>query len=136
MDFDQTWYMLVLKRIWTLLIFKVIGQRSRSPGQFFRRGDTPRFVLPLLSLFFFSFWFHVYRYCTVIPYKDSFWQNSLFMYSVGWKLTFYSLHWHVSIHKSINPNEIYLHNSNFFALFLTACLGCRQFPVCFFIIKL
>jgi hypothetical protein len=31
-----------------LLIFKVIGQRSRSPGQIFRRGDMPRFALPLL----------------------------------------------------------------------------------------
>jgi hypothetical protein len=34
----------------TLSIFKVIDQRSRSPGQFFRRGDTPRFALPLLYL--------------------------------------------------------------------------------------
>jgi hypothetical protein len=31
----------------TLLIFKVIGQRSRSPGQIFRRGDMPHFALPL-----------------------------------------------------------------------------------------
>ena len=34
----------------TLLIFKVIGQRSRSQGQIFRRGDTPRFALPLFCL--------------------------------------------------------------------------------------
>jgi hypothetical protein len=31
----------------------IIGQRSRSPGQIFRWGDTPRFALPLL--FFYSF---------------------------------------------------------------------------------
>ena len=43
---------LVLKRIWNPidLIFKVIGQRSRSPGQIFRRGDTPRFALPLFKV--------------------------------------------------------------------------------------
>ena len=34
----------------TLLIFKVIGQRWRSQGQIFRRGDTPRFALPLFCL--------------------------------------------------------------------------------------
>ena len=37
---------LVLKRIWNPINFQ--GQRSRSPGQIFRRGDTPRFVLLLL----------------------------------------------------------------------------------------
>ena len=30
-------------------MFKVIGQRSRSPGQIFRRGDTPCFALPLFK---------------------------------------------------------------------------------------
>jgi hypothetical protein len=34
------------KRIWNP-IFKVIDQRSRSLGQIFRRGDMPRFALPL-----------------------------------------------------------------------------------------
>ena len=33
------------------MIFKVICQRSRSPGQIFRRGDTPRFALPLFLFF-------------------------------------------------------------------------------------
>ena len=39
------------------MIFKVIGQRSRSPGQIFRRGDTPRFALPLFVIYccFFLF---------------------------------------------------------------------------------
>jgi len=36
---------LVLKRIWNPSDFQ--GQRSRSPGQIFRRGDTPHFALPL-----------------------------------------------------------------------------------------
>jgi hypothetical protein len=31
---------------------KVIGQRSRSPGQIFRREDTPRFALPLFCVVF------------------------------------------------------------------------------------
>jgi hypothetical protein len=38
-----------------IVIFKVVGQRSRSPGQIFRRGDMPRFAFPLLVLSF-SFW--------------------------------------------------------------------------------
>ena len=37
---------LVLKRIWNPVDFQ--GQRSRSQGLNFRRGDTPRFALPLL----------------------------------------------------------------------------------------
>ena len=37
---------LVLERIWNPIDFQ--GHRSRSPGQIFRRGDTPRFALPLL----------------------------------------------------------------------------------------
>ena len=39
---------LVLKRIWNPIDFQ--GQRSRSQGLIFRRGDTPRFALPLLNL--------------------------------------------------------------------------------------
>ena len=39
---------LVLKRIWNPIDFQ--GQRSRSPGQIFRRGDMPRFALPLFKL--------------------------------------------------------------------------------------
>ena len=39
---------LVLKRIWNPLDFH--GQRSRSLGQIFRRGDTPRIALPLFIL--------------------------------------------------------------------------------------
>jgi hypothetical protein len=37
-----------LKRIWNPIDFQ--GQRSRSQGLIFRRGDTPRFALPLLFL--------------------------------------------------------------------------------------
>ena len=36
-----------LKRIWNRIYFQ--GQRSRSQGLIFRRGDTPRFALPLFS---------------------------------------------------------------------------------------
>jgi hypothetical protein len=35
MDFHQTWYRLSLGESGTLLMFKVIGQRSMSPGQIF-----------------------------------------------------------------------------------------------------
>jgi hypothetical protein len=38
---------LVLKRVWNPLDFQ--GQMSGSPGQIFRRGDTPRFALPLVQ---------------------------------------------------------------------------------------
>ena len=43
---------LVIKRIWNPIksIFKVIGQRSRSPGQICRQGDTPCFALPLFII--------------------------------------------------------------------------------------
>ena len=50
MDFDQTY--LVLKGIWNPIDF--LGQRSRSLGQIFRRGDMPRFALPLLLFMFWS----------------------------------------------------------------------------------
>jgi hypothetical protein len=40
---------LVLKRIWNHINFQC--QRSRSPGQIFRRWDMPRFALPLLLMF-------------------------------------------------------------------------------------
>ena len=46
---------LVLKRIWNPIDFQ--GQRSRSLGKIFRRGDTPRFVLPLLKINLFSPWY-------------------------------------------------------------------------------
>ena len=39
---------LVLKRIWNPIDFQ--GQRSRSPGQIFRQGDMPCFVLPLFTV--------------------------------------------------------------------------------------
>ena len=39
-----------LKRIWNPIDFQ--GQRSRSQGLIFRRGDTPRFALPLLKYIF------------------------------------------------------------------------------------
>ena len=51
---------LVLRRVWNPIDFQ--GHRSRSQGPIFRRGDTPRFALPLLwylvwntstSMFFF-----------------------------------------------------------------------------------
>jgi hypothetical protein len=35
--------LLLTKRIWNPIDF--LGQRSRSPGQIFRRGDTPHFAL-------------------------------------------------------------------------------------------
>jgi hypothetical protein len=42
-----------LKRIWNRIDFQ--GQRSRSQGLIFRRGDMPRFALPLfLACIFFS----------------------------------------------------------------------------------
>jgi hypothetical protein len=58
MDFDQTCTYLVLKRIWNPIDFQ--GQRSRSPGQIFRRGDTPHFALPLFRIMVYSgFYSHV-----------------------------------------------------------------------------
>jgi hypothetical protein len=36
-----------LKRIWNPIDFQ--GERSRSQGPIFRRGDTPRFALPLFE---------------------------------------------------------------------------------------
>ena len=45
-----------LKRIWNPIDFQ--GQRSRSQGLILRRGDTPCFVLPLLTyitVFFMNF---------------------------------------------------------------------------------
>ena len=42
---------LILRRVWNPIDFNVICQRSRSQGQMFRRGDTPRFALPLLYFF-------------------------------------------------------------------------------------
>jgi hypothetical protein len=44
-SFNGFWPNLVHKRIWNPIDFQ--GQRSRSPGQNFRRGDTSCFVLPL-----------------------------------------------------------------------------------------
>ena len=44
---------LVLKRIWNPIDFQ--GHRSKSPGQIFRRGDTPRFALPLLNWYLLLF---------------------------------------------------------------------------------
>jgi hypothetical protein len=41
---------LVLRRVWNPIDFQ--GQRSRLQSLIFRRGDTPRFALPLLFLFF------------------------------------------------------------------------------------
>ena len=41
-----------LRESGTLLMFKVIGQRSRSPGQICRRGDTPHFALPFSNILF------------------------------------------------------------------------------------
>ena len=59
---------LVLKRIWS----PIQGHRSRSPGQFFRRGDTPRFALPLL------YWL-LYCFC---PSNCSFWYLQTFQESI------------------------------------------------------
>jgi hypothetical protein len=42
-----------LKRIWNRIDFQ--GQRSRSQGLIFRRGDTPRFALPLFYIYFAPF---------------------------------------------------------------------------------
>ena len=49
-SFNGFWPNLVHAESGTLLIFKVICLRSRSPSQIFRRGDTPRFALPLFIL--------------------------------------------------------------------------------------
>jgi hypothetical protein len=49
-SFNGFWPNLVHTESGTLLIFKVIGLRSRSPSQIFRRGDMPRFALPLFFL--------------------------------------------------------------------------------------
>jgi hypothetical protein len=49
---------LVLKRIRNPIDFQV--QRSRSPGQIFRRRDTPRFALPLFN--FYSTYFMRVQY--------------------------------------------------------------------------
>jgi hypothetical protein len=43
---------LVLRRVWNPIDFQ--GQRSRSQGQIYRRGDTPRFALPLFILYLFN----------------------------------------------------------------------------------
>ena len=56
--FNGFWPNLVhTKRIWNPIDFQ--GQRSRSLGQIFRRGDMPRFALPLFILFLnqiFAIW--------------------------------------------------------------------------------
>jgi hypothetical protein len=49
---------LVLKRIWNPINFQ--GHRSRSPYHIFRRGDMPRFALPLLH---FVYNFDVPEFC-------------------------------------------------------------------------
>jgi hypothetical protein len=51
----------------TLLIFSVIGQRSRSPGKIFRRGDTPRFAFGLI-------WFSGFRGkdLNMIPWQSNY----------------------------------------------------------------
>ena len=41
-----------LKKIWNPIDFQ--GQRSRSQGLSFRRGDTPRFALPLFDIVFLN----------------------------------------------------------------------------------
>ena len=57
---------LVLQRIWNPIDFQ--GQRSRSPGQIFRRGNTPRFALPLFGFLPSDLgdlsWF--WLYCSII----------------------------------------------------------------------
>ena len=44
------------------MIFKVIGQRSRSPCHIFRGGDSPRFALPLFLFLLAWFRFPLYRH--------------------------------------------------------------------------
>ena len=48
-SFNGFWLNLVLRRVWNPIDFQ--GQRSRSQGLIFRRGDTPHFALPLLKIF-------------------------------------------------------------------------------------
>ena len=51
-----------LKRIWNRIDFQ--GQRSRSQGLIFRRGDMPRFALPLMDfVLFFSNYISLKLYC-------------------------------------------------------------------------
>ena len=49
---------LVLKRIWNPIDFQ--DHRSRSPDHIFKRGDIPRFALPLLH---FVYNFNVLEFC-------------------------------------------------------------------------
>ena len=48
----------VLRRVWNSIDFQ--GQRSRSQGLIFRRGDTPRFALPLLLLLLYNVYYRGY----------------------------------------------------------------------------
>jgi hypothetical protein len=48
MDLTKLGTYLDHKRIWNSIDFQ--GQRSRSQGLIFRRGDTPHFALPLLDI--------------------------------------------------------------------------------------
>ena len=57
MDLTKLGTYIVLKRIWNPIDFQ--GQRSRSQGQIVRRGDTPRFALPLFWLYFSIFFYAV-----------------------------------------------------------------------------
>jgi hypothetical protein len=48
-------------------VTKVIGQRSRSPDEIFRRGDTPRFALPL-----FCYILEMFRHCGIFVFASHF----------------------------------------------------------------
>jgi hypothetical protein len=47
-----------LRRIWNHIDFQ--GQRSRSQGLIFRRGDMPRFALPLFNVLLIYLYIYLY----------------------------------------------------------------------------
>ena len=51
------------------------GQRSRSPGQIFRRGDMPRFALPLL-------YFSIAKFIFVMKWKTN--TNTTLLFYLFW----------------------------------------------------
>jgi hypothetical protein len=46
---------LILKRVWNPIDFQGYRSKINSLGQMFRRGDTPRFALPLGTFYFHCF---------------------------------------------------------------------------------
>jgi hypothetical protein len=74
-----------LKRIWNPIDFQ--GQRSRSQGLIFRRGDTPRFALPLLSLSWMGSYMEIFE-ARVLEGNLNKWikVNQFHWYMINWYL--------------------------------------------------